>query len=115
MGEFSSSRHCEDSNFFSILVLSSKFMASELLFGMHALKIFSFSCRVNENTNLSTVLENHLQPSPWKNQIQKFCEQLDSLKFFVRTYPKVIVQFLWVVSRVFHNQSISSVASAFLW
>ncbi|KAG6593329.1 Box C/D snoRNA protein 1, partial [Cucurbita argyrosperma subsp. sororia] len=43
---------------------------------------------VNENTNLSTVLENHLQPSPWKNQIQKFCEQLDSLKFFVRTYPK---------------------------
>lgn len=77
---------------FLILVLSSKFMTSDLLFGIewwHALKIFSFFCRVNENTKLSTILENHLQPSPWKNQLQKFCEQLDSLKFFVCTYPKV--------------------------
>ncbi|XP_023548330.1 box C/D snoRNA protein 1-like isoform X2 [Cucurbita pepo subsp. pepo] len=44
--------------------------------------------RVNENSKLSTILENHLQPSPWKNQLQNFCEQLDSLKFFVRAYPK---------------------------
>lgn len=43
---------------------------------------------VNENSKLSTILENHLQPSPWKTQLHKFCEQLDSLKFFVRMYPK---------------------------
>ncbi|XP_022991933.1 uncharacterized protein LOC111488427 isoform X1 [Cucurbita maxima] len=43
---------------------------------------------VNESSKLCTILENHLQPSPWKNQLQKFCEQLDSLKFFVRTNPK---------------------------
>lgn len=43
---------------------------------------------VNENSKLSTILENHLRPSPWKTQLQKFYEQLDCLKFFVRTYPK---------------------------
>ncbi|KAL4039065.1 hypothetical protein IC575_002708 [Cucumis melo] len=43
---------------------------------------------VNENSKLSTILANHLRPSPWKTQLQKFREQLDCLKVFVRTYPK---------------------------
>ncbi|KAL6180316.1 hypothetical protein ACLB2K_046980 [Fragaria x ananassa] len=44
---------------------------------------------VNENMNLSSVLEDHLQPGPWNHQLRPFCtEQLDCLKLFIRTRPK---------------------------
>ena len=46
--------------------------------------------RLNENMNLSSVVENHLKPGPWNHQLRQFCdEQLDCLKFFIRKYPKV--------------------------
>ncbi|XP_030962069.1 putative box C/D snoRNA protein SPCC613.07 [Quercus lobata] len=44
---------------------------------------------LNENMNLSSVIENHLKPGPWNHQLRQFCdEQLDCLKFFIRKYPK---------------------------
>ncbi|KAA8515715.1 hypothetical protein F0562_018674 [Nyssa sinensis] len=44
---------------------------------------------VHENTNLCSVIENHLKAGPWNHRLKQFCEEpLDSLKFFIRTYPK---------------------------
>ncbi|KAG6671600.1 box C/D snoRNA protein 1 [Carya illinoinensis] len=44
---------------------------------------------VNENTNLCSIIENHLKTGPWNHQLRQFCEeQLDCLKFFIRKYPK---------------------------
>ncbi|KAG8491803.1 hypothetical protein CXB51_015031 [Gossypium anomalum] len=41
------------------------------------------------DTSLCSLIENHLQPSPWNHPLRKFCEeQLDSLKFFIQKYPK---------------------------
>lgn len=40
--------------------------------------------------NICSVILNHLEPSPWNHQLRQFSEeQFDSLKFFVRKYPKV--------------------------
>ncbi|KAJ9680160.1 hypothetical protein PVL29_019448 [Vitis rotundifolia] len=45
--------------------------------------------RVNENSILSSVIENHLKPRPWNHKLKLFCaEQLDCLKFFIRKYLK---------------------------
>lgn len=47
--------------------------------------------RVDENTSFYSILEKHLKPGPWKNQLRQFCEvQLDCLKLFIRKYPKVV-------------------------
>lgn len=44
---------------------------------------------VNENINLFSVIEKHLEPGPWNHKLRKFCvEQLDCLKFFIRKFPK---------------------------
>jgi hypothetical protein len=44
---------------------------------------------VLENTTLSSVIENHLKPTPWNHRLRLFCEQpLESLRFFIRKYPK---------------------------
>ncbi|KAG5007319.1 hypothetical protein JHK85_025861 [Glycine max] len=44
---------------------------------------------VDENTSFYSILEKHLKPGPWKNQLRQFCEvQLDCLKLFIRKYPK---------------------------
>ncbi|RXI05469.1 hypothetical protein DVH24_006726 [Malus domestica] len=45
--------------------------------------------KVNENMNLCSLIENHLKPGPWNHHLKLFCEeQLDSLKLFIRKYPK---------------------------
>ncbi|KAL8092115.1 putative box C/D snoRNA protein SPCC613.07 [Apium graveolens] len=44
---------------------------------------------VDENTSLSSVIMNHLQPGPWNHRLKRFCEEpLQSLKFFVRKFAK---------------------------
>ncbi|KAL6179188.1 hypothetical protein ACLB2K_050704 [Fragaria x ananassa] len=55
----------------------------------HSTDVVLIDHGVNENMNLSSVLEDHLQPGPWNHQLRPFCtEQLDSLKLFIRTRPK---------------------------
>ncbi|XP_057978732.1 uncharacterized protein LOC131165085 isoform X1 [Malania oleifera] len=45
--------------------------------------------RVNEYTSLFSVIQNHLKPGPLNHRLRQFCEEkLDSLKFFIRKYPK---------------------------
>ncbi|KAJ6964127.1 box C/D snoRNA protein [Populus alba x Populus x berolinensis] len=44
---------------------------------------------VHEDTELFSVIEKHLKPGPWNHPLRQFCDQpLDSLKFFIRKYPK---------------------------
>lgn len=44
---------------------------------------------VHEKTILRSVIEKHLQPSPWNHKLRKFCvEQLENLKFFICKYPE---------------------------
>ncbi|GFY90446.1 HIT-type Zinc finger family protein [Actinidia rufa] len=48
-----------------------------------------YNNRVDENTNLCSVIEKHLGPGPWNHRLKQFCDEtLDSLKFFIRKYPK---------------------------
>jgi hypothetical protein len=45
--------------------------------------------RVMENEKISSVIENHLKPGPWNHQLKQFCEEpLESLKLFIRKFPK---------------------------
>ncbi|KAL6322848.1 hypothetical protein AAG906_020848 [Vitis piasezkii] len=56
----------------------------------HSTDIVLLNRRVNENSTLSSVIENHLKPGPWNHKLRPFCaEQLDCLKFFIRKYLKV--------------------------
>ncbi|KAF5195567.1 Hit-type zinc finger family protein [Thalictrum thalictroides] len=44
---------------------------------------------VDENQSLCSVIEKHLKPGPWSNQLKPFFkQQLDSLKFFIRKNAK---------------------------
>ncbi|CAN6893108.1 unnamed protein product [Brassica oleracea] len=44
---------------------------------------------VGEDTSLCSVIENHLKPGPWIHKLKPFSDvDLDSLKLFIRTYPK---------------------------
>lgn len=46
--------------------------------------------RVDENSSFCSILEKHLKPGPWNNQLRPFCDvQLDSLKLFIRKCPEV--------------------------
>ncbi|PRQ20640.1 putative Zinc finger, HIT-type [Rosa chinensis] len=55
----------------------------------HSTDVVLIDHGVNENRNLSSVLEDHLQPGPWNHKLRQFCiEQLDCLKLFIRKRPK---------------------------
>ncbi|KAG4175974.1 hypothetical protein ERO13_A11G220500v2 [Gossypium hirsutum] len=55
----------------------------------HSTDVVLLDHGIHEDTSLCSLIENHLQPSPWNHPFRKFCEeQLDSLKFFIRKYPK---------------------------
>eukprot|EP00261_Vitis_vinifera_P040036 XP_019081279.1 PREDICTED: uncharacterized protein LOC100855187 isoform X2 [Vitis vinifera] len=55
----------------------------------HSTDIVLLNRRVNENSTLSSVIENHLKSGPWNHKLRPFCaEQLDCLKFFIRKYLK---------------------------
>lgn len=56
----------------------------------HSTDVVLHDHRVDENTSLSSVIVNHLQPSPWNHRLKRFCkEPLQSLKLFVRKFAKV--------------------------
>lgn len=51
--------------------------------------MFFFS--VDEYGSISSVIEKHLAPSPWNNQLRQFCDiSLDDLSFFIRKNAKVL-------------------------
>ncbi|TQD85091.1 hypothetical protein C1H46_029375 [Malus baccata] len=55
----------------------------------HSTDVVLIDHEVNENMNICSVIENHLKPGPWNHHLKLFCEErLDSLKLFVRKYPK---------------------------
>ncbi|GMI75747.1 hypothetical protein like AT1G04945 [Hibiscus trionum] len=55
----------------------------------HSTDVVLLDHGVHEDTSLCSLIENHLQPSPWNHPLRRFCEeQLDCLKFFIRKYPK---------------------------
>ncbi|KAE8679816.1 HIT-type Zinc finger family protein, putative isoform 2 [Hibiscus syriacus] len=55
----------------------------------HSTDVVLLDHGVHEDTSLCSLIENHLQPSPWNHPLRQFCEvQLDCLKFFIRKYPK---------------------------
>ncbi|KAJ1431360.1 Zinc finger, HIT-type [Sesbania bispinosa] len=55
----------------------------------HSTDIVIHDHGVNENTSFCSILEKHLKPGPWNNQLRQFCEDhLDCLKLFIRKYPK---------------------------
>ncbi|KAF9623035.1 hypothetical protein IFM89_036016 [Coptis chinensis] len=55
----------------------------------HSTDVVLIDNGVEENLSLCSVIEKHLEPGPWKNQLKPFSEeQLDSLKFFIRKNAK---------------------------
>ncbi|XP_051128124.1 uncharacterized protein LOC127249396 [Andrographis paniculata] len=55
----------------------------------HSTDVVLLDHGVHENSNLSSVIEKHLKPSPWNHPLRQFCDPpLDSLKFFIPKYPK---------------------------
>ncbi|KAL3815040.1 hypothetical protein ACJIZ3_016308 [Penstemon smallii] len=55
----------------------------------HSTDVVCINHGVHENTTLSSVIEDHLKPGPWNHSLKPFCDEtLDSLKFFIRKYPK---------------------------
>ncbi|KAG1369839.1 Box C/D snoRNA protein 1 [Cocos nucifera] len=55
----------------------------------HSTDIILIDHSICENVSLSSVVEKHLAPSPWNNQLRPFCnERLDDLKFFLRKNAK---------------------------
>ncbi|KAF5189523.1 Box C/D snoRNA protein [Thalictrum thalictroides] len=54
----------------------------------HSTDVVLIDNGVDENTNLCSVIETHLKVNPSKNKLRPFCEQLDSLRFFIRKNAK---------------------------
>ncbi|KAG5013100.1 hypothetical protein JHK82_025239 [Glycine max] len=66
-----------------------KFISWTIELHFHSTDIVLLDHEVDENTSFYSILEKHLKPGPWKNQLRQFCEvQLDCLKLFIRKYPK---------------------------
>ncbi|KAG5565230.1 hypothetical protein RHGRI_001208 [Rhododendron griersonianum] len=66
-----------------------KFISWSIEWRFHATDVVLIDHGVNESKSLCSVIENHLKPSPWNHKLKQFCEEpLDSLKFFIRKYPK---------------------------
>ncbi|XP_047975911.1 box C/D snoRNA protein 1-like [Salvia hispanica] len=55
----------------------------------HSTDVVLLDHGIHENSTFFSVIENHLKPGPWNHQLKQFCdESIDSLKFFIRKYPK---------------------------
>ncbi|KAL9237243.1 hypothetical protein vseg_011818 [Gypsophila vaccaria] len=55
----------------------------------HATDVALLEHMVNENSTLRSVIEKHLQPSPWRNKLRRFTEvPVDNLKLFIRKNQK---------------------------
>ncbi|MED6211970.1 hypothetical protein PIB30_078641 [Stylosanthes scabra] len=66
-----------------------KFISWTIEWHFHSTDVVLHDHGVNENTSFYSILEKHLKPGPWKNQLRQFIEdQPDHLKLFIRKYPK---------------------------
>ncbi|CAK9140343.1 unnamed protein product [Ilex paraguariensis] len=66
-----------------------KFISWTIEWRFHSTDIALIDHGVHENTNLCSLIEKHLKPGPWNHGLRQFCEEpLDSLRFFIRKYPK---------------------------
>ncbi|CAI9764950.1 unnamed protein product [Fraxinus pennsylvanica] len=66
-----------------------KFVSWTIEWQFHSTDVVVVDHGVHENTYLCSVIENHLKDGPWNHRLRQFCnESLDSLKFFIRKYPK---------------------------
>ncbi|CAN1814553.1 Box C/D snoRNA protein 1 [Linum perenne] len=55
----------------------------------HSTGVVTLDHGVDENASIFSEIQKHLQPGPWRNQLKQFCEEdLESLKCFIRKYPK---------------------------
>ncbi|XP_044491102.1 box C/D snoRNA protein 1 [Mangifera indica] len=55
----------------------------------HSTDVVLVNHGVHEDTNLCSIIENHLKPGPWNHKLRQFSEELlDRLKFFIPKYPK---------------------------
>ncbi|KAK3004775.1 hypothetical protein RJ639_019342 [Escallonia herrerae] len=66
-----------------------KFITWTIEWRFHSTDAVLIDHGVHEDTNLSSVLENHLKPGPWNHRLKQFCEEpMESLRCFIRKYPK---------------------------
>ncbi|KDP20399.1 hypothetical protein JCGZ_05282 [Jatropha curcas] len=66
-----------------------KFISWTIEWRFHATAVVLLDHGVHEDRNLCSIIEKHLKPGPWSNQLTQFSEEhLESLKFFIRKYPK---------------------------
>ncbi|KAJ6777923.1 hypothetical protein OIU74_001827 [Salix koriyanagi] len=57
--------------------------------GFTRLMLFYMTTEYMKTLNFFSAIEKHLKPGPWNHPLKQFCdEHLDSLKFFIRKYPK---------------------------
>ncbi|XP_050226051.1 uncharacterized protein LOC126675454 [Mercurialis annua] len=66
-----------------------KFISWTIEWRFHNTELVLLDHRIHEDRNLCSIIEQHLIPGPWNHQLKQFSEEhLDSLKFFIRKYPK---------------------------
>ncbi|CAI9103202.1 OLC1v1001648C1 [Oldenlandia corymbosa var. corymbosa] len=66
-----------------------KYISWTIEWRFHSTNVVILDHGIHENRSLSSVVENHLKLGPLNHQLKPFCEEsLDSLKFFIRKYPK---------------------------
>ncbi|KAL2461300.1 HIT-type Zinc finger family protein [Abeliophyllum distichum] len=66
-----------------------KFISWTIEWRFHSTDVVLVDHGVHENTNLCSVIENHLEGGPWNHRLRQFNDEpLDSLNFFIRKYPK---------------------------
>ncbi|XP_057793923.1 uncharacterized protein LOC131010429 [Salvia miltiorrhiza] len=66
-----------------------KFISWTVEWRFHLTDVVLLDHGIHENATFFSVIEKHLKPGPWNHQLKQFCdESLDSLKFFIRKYPK---------------------------
>ncbi|KAL6587495.1 hypothetical protein OROMI_000473 [Orobanche minor] len=55
----------------------------------HSTDVVLLDHGIHEDSTLFSAIEKHLKPGPWNHRLRQFCDQgLDSLKLFIRKYPK---------------------------
>lgn len=66
-----------------------KFISWTIEWRFHLTDVVLIDHGIHENTTFSSVIEIHLKPGPWNHKLKQFSDEtLDSLKFFIRKYPK---------------------------
>ncbi|CAO2838981.1 unnamed protein product [Amaranthus hypochondriacus] len=66
-----------------------KFILWTIEWRFHLTDVVLLEHGVHENSTLRSVIDKHLQPSPWRNKLRRFCKDpLDKVKFFIRENDK---------------------------